>query len=126
MGSRADGQRPTSEPKRELPEPRTSWLRVAWRYVRRTLVIALGIALVVIGVVMVVTPGPAIVVIPIGLAMLGVRFEGLRRCARRLRVQLRRRARRANMRPGATTPTENRYPLPGQRAVREGVDSEAT
>lgn len=49
------------------------------RPVRRVAVAVAGSVLVALGLVLVVTPGPACVVLPAGLAVLGVEFETPRR-----------------------------------------------
>jgi anti-sigma factor RsiW len=124
MGQRAgDGQR-TGEPTATLPNQRSSWVRTMWRYVRRTLVVLLGIVLVIVGLVMLVTPGPAIVVIPVGLAMLGVRFDWLHPHLRRLRVQVRRVVRRVRAPRGTETTSDERSPRTFGPVARERVDSD--
>ena len=45
-----------------------------YRLLRRAVVFVLGISVVIVGIVMIVTPGPAIVVIPAGLAILATEF----------------------------------------------------
>ena len=53
-------------------------LRVAFRQLRRLVVFVIGITVVLIGAVMFFTPGPAIVVIPIGLGILAIEFAWAR------------------------------------------------
>lgn len=60
-------------------------LRIGVRWLRRIVVTVMGLTLVLIGVAMIVTPGPATVVIPIGLAVLGLEYAWARRLLRRLR-----------------------------------------
>lgn len=50
-------------------------MRIPSRLVRRIAVAVLGGALVALGVVMIVTPGPAVLVVPAGLALLATEFE---------------------------------------------------
>lgn len=57
--------------------------------VRRLVVAVLGITVVLLGVVMFITPGPAIVVIPLGLAILATEFVWARRLLRRVKSQAR-------------------------------------
>lgn len=46
---------------------------------RRLFILLIGITVLLLGVVMVITPGPAILVIPIGLMILGIEFAWARR-----------------------------------------------
>lgn len=48
-------------------------------HMRRVLVFILGISVVLVGIVMMISPGPAIVVIPLGLAILATEFLWARR-----------------------------------------------
>ena len=60
-------------------------LRSTYVLVRRVIVFVLGMSIVLVGVVMLVTPGPAVVVIPAGLALLATEFLWARRLLRRLK-----------------------------------------
>jgi uncharacterized protein (TIGR02611 family) len=62
-----------------------------WRLARRVVVGVVGITVLIIGIVMIVTPGPAILVIPAGLAILGTEFHWARRQVDRIRTRARRR-----------------------------------
>ena len=55
---------------------------------RKLIVAVIGITILVIGVAMVVLPGPAIIVIPIGLGVLATEFAWARRAVRRARVMI--------------------------------------
>jgi len=55
------------------------------RAARRVVIAVVGITIVLVGVVLLVLPGPAFVVIPIGLAVLAIEFEWARRLLRRAR-----------------------------------------
>lgn len=66
-------------------QPENGALRVA----KKILIASIGISVVLVGVVMIVTPGPAIVVIPAGLAILAVEFAWARRWLRRVKAYLR-------------------------------------
>jgi Flp pilus assembly protein TadB len=124
MSRRADDGQGVREPTTVSPDRCVSPLRTLWRYVRRTLVVVLGVVLVILGVIMLVTPGPAIVVIPVGLAMLGVRFDWLRLRAARLRDQLRRWARRTKPpRNAGRLPSHNRTTFAEGSTPRERVSS---
>jgi hypothetical protein len=58
------------------------------RLVRRLAIGVIGLTLVIVGLAMVVLPGPALLVVPAGLAVLALEFEGARRLLRRLRASL--------------------------------------
>lgn len=60
-------------------------LRVLVRVIRRGLILLVGAAVLLAGIVMVVLPGPAVVVIPLGLAILAVEFPWARRWLERMR-----------------------------------------
>lgn len=60
-------------------------LRLAFRQVRRLVVFVIGITVVLIGVVMFFTPGPAVVVIPIGLGILALEFAWARLLLKRFK-----------------------------------------
>jgi len=62
-----------------------------WRLIRRVFVGVVGLVVLTIGIVMIVTPGPAILVIPAGLAILGTEFHWARRHVDRIRSEARRR-----------------------------------
>jgi uncharacterized protein (TIGR02611 family) len=49
------------------------------RQARRLIVIVVGFTILVVGIAMIVLPGPAVVVIPIGLALLATEFVWARR-----------------------------------------------
>jgi hypothetical protein len=61
------------------------FLSITYTWLRRCVIALVGGAVVLTGIVMIVTPGPAFVVIPAGLAILGLEFA----CARRWLHQLR-------------------------------------
>ncbi len=54
--------------------------------IRKVIYTVIGVTVVLIGVVMIVLPGPAIVVIPLGLAILASEYAWARRVIRRGRV----------------------------------------
>ena len=58
---------------------------LTFRQARRVLVLLLGSTIALIGVVMLATPGPGMLVIPLGLAVLGLEFAWARRWLARLR-----------------------------------------
>jgi len=65
-----------------------AWLRrhITYRWARRIVVAVIGGTILVMGIAMVVLPGPAILVIPIGLGVLGLEFAFARHWLRKLRT----------------------------------------
>lgn len=61
---------------------------VTYKAARRIVVGVVGATVLLIGVVMIVTPGPALVVIPVGLAILSIEFTWARAWLRRLRESI--------------------------------------
>ncbi len=62
--------------------------KLLFRQVRRFIVFVLGISVVLVGIVMLVTPGPAVVVIPLGLAILATEFVWAERLLHSLKRRL--------------------------------------
>ena len=65
-----------------------------FRATRKVAVTMLGFSVLAVGVALIVLPGPAIVVIPVGLAILATEFLWARRLLRRLRDRANRALRR--------------------------------
>lgn len=59
---------------------------ITYPWARRIVVAVIGGSIVLIGIAMIVLPGPAIVVIPVGLGILGLEFAWARYWLRKLRV----------------------------------------
>ncbi|MDZ7787383.1 MAG: PGPGW domain-containing protein [Halofilum sp. (in: g-proteobacteria)] len=86
---------PAPEPER-TPDAPSLILRLArgsYRIARRLVIATVGATVVLIGAVMFFTPGPAVVVIPLGLAILALEFVWARRLLRLFRVRARQAAR---------------------------------
>lgn len=62
--------------------------QMTYRTARRIAVLTVGSTVVLLGVVMLVTPGPGLVVIPLGLAILGVEFAWARIWLRKVRESI--------------------------------------
>jgi tellurite resistance protein TerC len=62
--------------------------QVTYRTARRIAVLTVGSTVVLLGVVMLVTPGPGLIVIPLGLAILGVEFAWARLWLRKVRESI--------------------------------------
>jgi hypothetical protein len=65
-------------------QPENGTLRLA----KKIVVATLGTSVLLLGVLMIVTPGPAIIVIPAGLAILAVEFAWARRWLRRVKAYI--------------------------------------
>jgi uncharacterized protein (TIGR02611 family) len=59
---------------------------------RRIIIAVVGTSVLLLGIIMIVTPGPAVVVIPIGLAILAIEFVWARHWLKKLREMISRRA----------------------------------
>lgn len=59
-----------------------------YKAARRIVVAVVGATVLLIGIVMIVTPGPAIVVIPVGLTILSIEFAWARSWLKRLRESI--------------------------------------
>ena len=62
--------------------------RITYKVARRIAVLVVGSTVLAVGVVMIVAPGPAIIVIPVGLAILGVEFAWANIWLRKLRESI--------------------------------------
>ena len=60
-------------------------MKMLLRHARRLIVLVVGSTVLLLGIVLLVTPGPAFVVIPIGLAILSIEFAWARSLLRRVR-----------------------------------------
>lgn len=79
-------------PRMKSPDPESPFwktLKVTYKSARRIVVGVVGVTIVLVGIAMLVLPGPAFVVIPTGLAVLGAEFAFARRWLRVLKVQAR-------------------------------------
>ena len=73
--------------------------RITYEIARRIAILVVGSTVLAVGIVMIVAPGPAIVVIPVGLAILGVEFAWAKIWLRKLRESISNQgARRRNQR----------------------------
>ncbi len=59
---------------------------ITYKWARRIVVALLGGSVVLVGIAMIVLPGPAIIVIPLGLGILGLEFAWARYWLRKLRA----------------------------------------
>jgi uncharacterized protein (TIGR02611 family) len=56
-----------------------------YRLARRIVIFVVGMTVLLIGIVMIVGPGPATIVIPLGLAILGIEFAWARRWLQKIK-----------------------------------------
>ncbi|MCI0516748.1 MAG: PGPGW domain-containing protein [Woeseiaceae bacterium] len=63
-------------------------LRVTYKVARRIAIGVTGGTILLLGVIMLVTPGPALIVIPVGLAILGLEFAWARLWLKRIRRRI--------------------------------------
>ncbi len=87
---RRDGPDPDQpmEPLPVLGSPAERVLREALRQIRRLVILIVGMSVVLVGLIMVVTPGPALIVIPTGLAILAIEFVWAQRLLARMRARV--------------------------------------
>ena len=62
--------------------------RITYKAARRIVVAVVGTTVLLLGVVMIVMPGPAFVVIPLGLAILSIEFAWARNWLRKVRATI--------------------------------------
>ena len=67
------------------PSAVDQFVRMSLRQIRRLAILLIGATVVLIGLIMLVTPGPALVVVPVGLAILAIEFTWARRLLRQVR-----------------------------------------
>jgi tellurite resistance protein TerC len=63
-------------------------VHLTYRTARRIAVLAVGSTVVLLGIVMLVTPGPGLIVVPVGLAILSVEFAWARLWLRKVRESI--------------------------------------
>ena len=63
-------------------------VKVTVKFARRIVIAVVGSTILLIGVIMIVTPGPAMVLIPTGLAILGLEFAWARLWLKRIRRKI--------------------------------------
>ena len=71
-------------------------LQITYKAARRIVVTVVGLTVLLIGLVLIVTPGPAFVVIPLGLAILSLEFAWARAWLRKLRETISRKSSEAH------------------------------
>jgi tellurite resistance protein TerC len=79
-------------------------IRLTYRTARRIVIAVIGTSVVLVGVAMLVLPGPAFIVIPAGLAILSIEFAFARRWLKTIRDGSRSAVNRMRGAPNAMTP----------------------
>jgi uncharacterized protein (TIGR02611 family) len=64
------------------------WAQITYRHARWLVVSIIGFTVLLLGIVMIVTPGPAFIVIPLGLGILAVEFAWARKLLRRMKEKI--------------------------------------
>jgi uncharacterized protein (TIGR02611 family) len=72
---------------------------ITFAWLRRAVVAVIGFTVLLIGIAMVVLPGPAVVVIPLGLAILATEFLWAKRLLERARAALKGKANKEEQQP---------------------------
>ncbi len=90
MTPRLPGEAEPDEPNTEVEPVEPGWSIEAFassvlRQIRRLVVAVVGMSVLLVGLIMTITPGPAFVVIPLGLAILALEFAWAGRLLRRVR-----------------------------------------
>ncbi len=67
-------------------------IHLTYKAARRIVVAVVGATVLLLGIVMLVTPGPGLVFIPVGLAILSIEFAWARNWLRRVREEISRKA----------------------------------
>lgn len=68
-----------------MAEGAGEWGAIVLRQARRAVILIVGGSVALVGVVLIFTPGPAMVVIPVGLSILAIEFAWARRWLKRLK-----------------------------------------
>lgn len=68
-----------------MPDEIENFLLLTYRHARRIVVLVVGVSVLLFGVALLVLPGPAFVVIPLGLGILAVEFTWARIWMRRIK-----------------------------------------
>ncbi|MBI2609053.1 MAG: PGPGW domain-containing protein [Deltaproteobacteria bacterium] len=61
--------------------------RLIIKHIRKLVVFIIGITIVLIGIILIFTPGPAFIVIPVGLAVLGTEFAWAHHLLKKVKEQ---------------------------------------
>ena len=94
IASLVAAKREPRHPEPPLTEELDQAARFAWRSVRRVVVLIVGSAVLLVGIVMLVTPGPAVVAIPLGLLILAIEFQWARNLLKRVKAYIDRKRRK--------------------------------
>ncbi len=88
---------------------------LAFRTLKRVMIAIAGFSVILIGILMIVTPGPAIIVIPAGLSILAIEFAWARRWLAKMKEYIEKAKSRMKKTPnGATNPAAEKTPVAAQ------------
>lgn len=68
-----------------MDKPKKDVWQVTYKVARRVVILIVGVLVVLTGLIMLVTPGPAVIVVPIGLGILALEFAWARYLLKKLR-----------------------------------------
>jgi uncharacterized protein (TIGR02611 family) len=96
-------------------------LAITYKWARRIVIAVVGFTVLAVGIAMIVLPGPAIVVIPVGLGILGLEFAWARHWLHRIRERGEAVLRVVKKSPRSTGSPESRVhsPQPEQQRANE-------
>ena len=63
-------------------------IHLTYRMAKRIVILVVGLTVLLVGIVMMVTPGPGLIVIPLGLAILSIEFAWARHWLRKVRERI--------------------------------------
>ena len=63
-------------------------IKETYKLAKRIAITVVGVSILLVGIVMIIAPGPALILIPVGLAILGLEFAWARVWLKRLRESL--------------------------------------
>jgi len=112
LASLMAAKRELHHPEPPLTEELDEAARFAWRTVRRAVVLIVGSAVLLAGIIMIFTPGPAILAIPLGLAILAIEFQWARNLLKRVITYIDRKRGKTGPAPEPTAPASAHHKSP--------------
>jgi hypothetical protein len=92
---------PNAAPRSHNSNGAATALAATLRTMRQLFILLIGLTVLLLGIVMIVLPGPAILIIPLGLAILGIEFAWARRWLAKFKSYLPKRKKKAPAATGA-------------------------
>lgn len=75
-----------NQKKNSVAEDLVGVVHFTWRQIRKVVILIVGSAVILVGVILLITPGPAFVVIPAGIAILSVEFPWAKRVIKLIQI----------------------------------------